>query len=268
MAPADFEKSHGIIAAENYERFFVPAIGRPVAEHLTEAARLEPGERALDVGCGTGIVARMAIEKVGPEGSVVGIDVNPAMLAVASTVVPEEAPVEWHQAPAESIPLGDDAFDVVLCQMSLQFFQDRVQAIREMRRVLTPEGRVLLSLPGPMTPLFGVLEQALGRHLEPPAAGFVRQVFSLHERNEIEKLLRDGGFDTMDIREEKIPLTMPPPAEFLDQYLASTPLSAVWASAEEPARAAVRREVVEGWQPFGGENGMGGQQPMTLAVAS
>jgi ubiquinone/menaquinone biosynthesis C-methylase UbiE len=268
MTGQESERSPGLAAAKNYERFFVPAIGRPVAEQLVAAAGLRPGERVLDVGCGTGIVARLAVEEVGPEGSVAGVDVNPEMLAVARAASPAMATVEWHQSPAESIPFDDDAFDVVLCQMSLQFFQDRVRALGEMRRVLVPGGRALLSLPGPMTPFFGILDEALGRHIGPQAAGFVRQVFSLHESEEIEELLRRGGFERSEIRAESIRLSLPGAAEFLDQYLASTPLSAMWATAEEPARSAVRREVLEGWRPIEGEGGLEGEQPMVLAIAS
>ena len=72
------------IAAENYERFFVPAIARPVADDLLSAARLRSGERVVDVACGTGIIARLAAERVGPDGSVVGVDVAPDMIEVAA----------------------------------------------------------------------------------------------------------------------------------------------------------------------------------------
>ncbi len=269
MPSGEFENSQALAlaAAANYERFFVPAIGRPAAEQLLAAAHLGPGERVLDVGCGTGIVARLAVEEVGPEGSVTGVDVNPAMLTVAGTAAPEGWAIEWQQAPAESIPLAGDAFDVVLCQMSLQFFQDRVQALREMRRVLAAGGRALLSLPGPMTPFFGVLEEALGRHLGPQAAAFVRQVFSLHEPDEIEGLLRQGGFRAIEIRSETLGLSLPGAAEFLEQYVASTPLSLLWADAEEPARLAVRREVLEQWRPLERDGGLQGAQPMVIAIA-
>lgn len=257
-----------LAAAQMYERFFVPAIGRPAADHLVAAARLRPGERVLDVGCGTGIVARVAVDEVGPEGSVAGVDVNPAMLEVARSATGAETAVEWHQAPAESLPLEAESFDVVLCQMSLQFFEDPVQALSEMRRVLASGGRTLLSLPGPMTPFFGILEQALGRHLGPPASGFVRKVFSLHESDEIKDLLRRGGFERIEIRHESVRLSLPGAAAFLEQYVASTPLSALWAKAEEPARSAVRRDVLEEWRPLEGERGLQGEQPMVLAAAS
>ena len=264
----EFERSQALAAAKSYERFFVPTIGRPVAEQLVAAARLRPGERVLDVGCGTGIVARLAVEEVGEGGSVAGADINPAMLAVARAAAPAEVAVEWHQAPAESMPLGDDTFDVVLCQMSLQFFQDRVQGLREMRRVLAPGGRALVNLPGPMTPFFAALAEAFERHLGARAAGFVRQVFSLCDPGEVEDLLRRGGFEKVDVRRESLPLALPGAAEFLAGYVASTPLSALWAAAEEPARDAARREVLEAWAPVAGEQGIRVEQPTVLAVAA
>jgi len=268
MAARFSDDGHGRDAAASYERFFVPAIGRPAAEHLVAMAQIRPGERVLDVGCGTGIVARLAVERAGPSGAVAGLDVNPQMLAVARSVSSPGAAIEWHQAPAEAMPLPDEAFDVALCQMSLQFFQDREQALREMHRVSAPEGRVLLSLPGPMTPFFGVLAEALGRHVGAPAAGFVRQVFSLHESDEIEDLLRRAGFARIDVRPAPLRLTLPEAGDFLEQYVASTPLAPLWAGADEPARSALRREVLAAWKPLEGERGLEVVQPMVVAIGS
>ncbi len=71
-------------AAENYERYFVPVIATPVADDLLSAAAVEHGERVLDVACGTGVIARLAAERVGSSGKVVGIDVAPDMIEVAA----------------------------------------------------------------------------------------------------------------------------------------------------------------------------------------
>jgi 2-polyprenyl-3-methyl-5-hydroxy-6-metoxy-1,4-benzoquinol methylase len=71
-------------AAENYERYFAPAIATPVSAGLLTAAALQPGERVLDVACGTGLIARVAAERVGRNGSVTGIDITPDMIDVAT----------------------------------------------------------------------------------------------------------------------------------------------------------------------------------------
>jgi ubiquinone/menaquinone biosynthesis C-methylase UbiE len=92
-------------AAENYERYFVPAIARPVAADLLRAANLQPGERVLDVACGTGIIARLAAEQVGPTGVVSGVDVAADMIEVArATAAPSEPVIKWSQGDAAALP--------------------------------------------------------------------------------------------------------------------------------------------------------------------
>lgn len=252
---------------ENYERFFVPAIALPVANMLLRAAALRPGERVLDVGCGTGVVARLAAGQVRPGGAVTGLDPNPGMLAVARSVTPPELGVEWHQASAESMPLPDDAFDVVLCQMSLQFMGDRRQALREMRRVLAGGGRIALNVPGPAGPPFAILTDAMARHLGDQAAGFIRTVFSLHDEADLEGLLRDADFRDPSATAETGDLLLPGPSDFLRQYVWSTPLAAVVAGASEAARAALEREVVTAWERFGEGDGMRYRQRLVTATA-
>ena len=110
MSTQPFSESFAANPAENYERYFVPAIGKPLAEDLIALAALEPGERVLDVACGTAIVARLASEKVRPTGSVAGIDVNAGMLAVARAVTPPDTSIEWYEASAEEMPLPDESY--------------------------------------------------------------------------------------------------------------------------------------------------------------
>lgn len=237
-------------AAENYQKYFVPAIGRPVAEDLIEVAKLKPGERVLDVACGTGVVTRLAATKVGASGSVAGLDVTPAMLAVARTETPPELGVEWHEGNAEAMPLADAAFDVVVCQMGLQFMSNKLAALREMRRVLATGGRVHVTVPGPKPAIFAAMADGLARHIGPEAASFADLVFSMHDRDELTGLLTSVGFRDVEIRSAPKSLPLPPPRDFLWQYIFSTPMAVAAQQVPHEKREALERDVCARWQEF------------------
>jgi len=243
-------KQYGGNAAENYERYFVPMIGMPFAAALLEAAGLRRGERVLDIACGTGVVTRLAAERAGADGAVAGLDINPAMLAVARSVPSSGAAIEWHEANAEALPIADGSFDVVLSSLGLQFVPDKESALREIRRVLDPDGRLAIATVGPTPPLFAILEQALARHVKPEVAAFVRLVFSVFEPQELEELASGAGFRDVEVRSKALPLTLPGPAEFLWQYVHSTPLAAAVAELDHAEHAALERDVVAGWRSF------------------
>lgn len=256
MPQQHFDRSFAAKAPENYQRFFVPAIGRPLADDLLRAAGLRPGERVLDVGCGTGVVTRLAADEVGPTGRVSGLDVNPGMLAVARVSTPPTMEIAWHEASADAMPFPAGAFDVVLCQMGLQFVPDRTAALREMRRVLAADGRIVLNVPGPAAPPFEALADAMREHIAPQAAGFVQTVFALHDEAEVKTLLRDAGFRDVAARADVRQLLLPSPRDFLWQYVGSTPLGAVVAEADDAARSALERAVVARWADFETREGM------------
>jgi ubiquinone/menaquinone biosynthesis C-methylase UbiE len=235
---------------QNYERFFVPAIGAPLATDLIGHAALRSGDRVLDVACGTGIVARLAAQQVGSAGTVAGLDVDPGMLAVARSATPAGLRIEWHEASADAMPLPAASFDVVLCQMGLQFMPDRHAALREMWRVLAPDGRLIFNVPGPTPPLLDVMGEALARHVGAEAAGFVGHVFSLHDTGEIQDLVRGAGFHDVSVHSDTRSLRLPAPKEFLWQYLYSTPLASAMADAGDDRRSALERDVVSKWQEF------------------
>ncbi len=241
---------------ENYEKFFVPAIGRPLAEDLVASASLRQGERILDVACGTGVVTRLAARKVGERGSVAGLDMNPGMLAVARSVTPKELAIEWYETSAEAIPLPDRSFDVVLCQMGLQFIPDKQKALREIRRILQPGGRAVLNLPGPTPAPFAVMSEALAKHIDPKIAGFVSMVFSLHDADELRRLMSDAGFSNVEVQKTHRTLRLPAPPDFLWQYIHSTPLAAPVGKASEAQREALQNEVSRRWQEFVVDGGL------------
>jgi ubiquinone/menaquinone biosynthesis C-methylase UbiE len=129
--------------AEGYESYMVPTLFGPCATNLIEAADPKPGERILDLGCGTGIVARQVASRVGAKGKVTGIDVSPNMLAVARVAADRKGlTIEWSEGNAEQLHFPDSSFDLVLCQFALMFVTNKAVALAEMRRVVTEKGRV------------------------------------------------------------------------------------------------------------------------------
>jgi ubiquinone/menaquinone biosynthesis C-methylase UbiE len=253
-------------AAENYQRYFVPAIATPVSVGLLDAANLRAGEHVLDVACGTGVIARLAAEQVQSSGSVTAIDLASDMISVAqSTAAPAGAGIEWRVGDAASLPLADNSYDVVLCQMGLMFMEDRPAALAEMRRVVVPGGRVVVNTPGAIQPAFVAMEQALVEHISPDLGGFVRAVFSMHDPDSVATLLRDTGLRAVEATATTATLKLPAAAEFLWQYINLTPMAPLVAAAPEEARLALERQVVDRWQPFvvGGKTLV--EQPMVIA---
>lgn len=130
-------------SGELYERLLVPALFEEWAPVMLAAGQVGNGDKVLDVACGTGIVARNAVARVGSEGSVVGVDLSESMLQVAERTAPL---VDWHLGDAQNLPFESESFDVVLSQAGLMFFPDPVGAVTEMRRVLRPGGRLAVQV--------------------------------------------------------------------------------------------------------------------------
>ena len=173
---------------EMYERSLVQPLFRPFAETALDRVNLTPGDRVLDIACGTGIVARLATQRVGG-GTVVGVDLSPQMLAVASAVAPE---IAWREGSAQSLPVAGERFDVVVCHQGLQFFADRAAAVREIKRVLAPGGRVAVATWCSVenSPVLGELQRVAERHLGPIAD----QRYNFGSAADLEALLAAGGF--------------------------------------------------------------------------
>lgn len=116
-------------------------------EKVVDLARIQPGDRVLDVGCGTGTLAVAAKQRVGPTGTVYGIDPSPEMIIRASKKA-RKAGVEvvFKEAIVEALPFADEYFDVVLSTLMLHHLppQAREQCACEMRRVLKSGGRALV----------------------------------------------------------------------------------------------------------------------------
>lgn len=187
---------------EIYEQALVGPLFRPWADLILEDVELGAGDRVLDIACGTGIVARLAKERLGEAGAVVGVDVSPQMLAVAHRVAPG---IDWRQGEASALPLRDnEKFDVIVCQQGLQFFSDRVAAASQMHRALVAHGRLAVSTwcPDEKFPVLRQLRGVVERHL----GAIVDRRHSFGEAGALETLLRETGF--RDVRSKTVSRTI------------------------------------------------------------
>ncbi|HUL07432.1 MAG TPA: methyltransferase domain-containing protein [Candidatus Acidoferrum sp.] len=190
-------------AADVYEEFFVPAVFREPAQHIVRAAGIGRGQSVLDVACGTGVLAREAASATGSGGQVTGLDRNDGMLAVARRLAPG---ITWQLGLAESLPFADESFDRVLSQFGLMFFEDRTGALRQMRRVLKPGGRMHVAVWDALdrSPGYAAMLKLLRRLFGAQAADALRAPFVLGEPKRLHETfakagLADGRLETFDV---------------------------------------------------------------------
>jgi SAM-dependent methyltransferase len=211
-------------AADVYESCFVPAIFGAWARPVADAAGIKTGDRVLDVGCGTGVLAREALGRVGREGHVVGLDLNEGMLAVAARTEPE---VEWRQGDAASLPFADGSFDAVVSQFALMYFPDRAASLRELWRVRAPGGRLAVAAWAQIDHAAGyrILVEIAARHCGPEAADVLAAPFVLGDQGELAELFAGSGIPDAEVTLHEGSIRFPSVREFVRIEVKGSPLA-------------------------------------------
>jgi SAM-dependent methyltransferase len=230
-----------------YEHFFGPAIFRPLSAHVIAHAAPRRGERVLDLACGTGIVARQVAELVGREGAVIGADINPAMIAAAREFSRATA-VGWIEMDATKLQLKPGTFNLVICQQGLQFFSDRLEALRRVRHGVADDGRLVVAV------WQGIDQQTLmaefarieARHLQPLGVSHDELIapFSLGDEAELHRVLTEGGFSRVSITDLRFEARFPGPDTFT-RNMETAYAAVIPAFAQNPAAFARFLDAVE-----------------------
>lgn len=244
-------------SAGAYERYLVPRFFRRWAERLVAFAGVAPGDRVLDAGCGTGIVARTAAQAVDAPGWVTGLDLNEGMLAEARRQ-DAEGRVEWTVGGVERMPFEDGAFDVVLCQQVLQFLPDRAEALAELHRVCGPGGRVALAVLRALdfNHSYERLAHALDRHAGSDAGDMMRSPFAGPDAATLRAELAAAGFRDSAVRHDLLDVRYPDPAEFLRQEAASSPLAGPLGEMDGASTEVLLRDLDEVLAPYVDDEGV------------
>jgi enediyne biosynthesis protein CalE5 len=228
---------------------------RPVMDWLCRGAGIGPGQRVLDVACGTGQPALLAAERVGPSGSVLATDVSPAMLAGAERIARAGGAtnIEFRAMAAEALDLPDATFDAATFSFGLMFCSDQPRAIAELRRVLKPGARFALSvwdLPA-KNPFFTTVFQAVSRFAPPPPAPSGPGMFSLGEEGALARLLSAGGVQDFSIESVAFVTEL----ESLDQHFElfsdmAPPVRAAAKALPKEALGELREALAEALAPY------------------
>jgi SAM-dependent methyltransferase len=211
-------------AAEVYESCFVPAIFGAWASPVADAAGIRRGDKVLDVGCGTGVLAREALRRVGQEGQVVGLDLNEGMLAVAARSEPK---IAWRRGDAASLPFEDLSFDVVVSQFALMYFPDHVASLREIWRTLAPGGRLAIAAWAPIDHARGyqILVDIAVRQCGREAADVLAAPFVLGDQVELARLLVNSGISGANVTLHEGSIRFPSVKEFIRIEVKGSPLA-------------------------------------------
>lgn len=242
--------------ADRLERQLIPA-----SDLLFAAADLQPGERVLDVGCGTGPTTRRAASLVGRQGSVTGLDISPEMLeAAAARVEPDAdgASIQWVQADATTWDPEGASFDVVISQFGVMFFSDPAAAFANLARMTRPGGRLHVAAwaERSKSPIFdlplttALAELARGSipvEVPAPDAG----PYSLSDADKVTTMLGGAGWADVRWQEHELRLSLgggAPPAEAAEGALEFGPTRIVMTGVDPAVRRTVAAAIARAFE--------------------
>ena len=189
---------------EQYDRYLAPVFFEPYADDLVARLPVQDDMRVLEVACGTGIVTRRLLARLGGRGTVVATDLNEAMFAHARTRLPAAGHAQYRTADGTSLPFESRSFDAVVCQFGLMFFPDKAAGAREALRVLKPGGVYLVNVWDAIerNPVARITHETVGGFFPGNPPRFYAVPFSYHDAGVLEALLREAGFS--DVRCDRV----------------------------------------------------------------
>ncbi|MEP0825061.1 MAG: methyltransferase domain-containing protein [Nitrososphaera sp.] len=240
--------------AEGWKKWWkiIEVGGQVVSNRLIELAEIRPGNRVLDVATGIGEPAVTAARKVGPSGKVTAIDLSPAMLSIARERAKQSGLsdiIEFQEADAESLGLPPSSFDAIVCRFGLMFMPDLVSALKTMRGLLAPNGRIAAAVWSSMdrVPAFLIPFEIVSRETgTPPPPPGSPGPFSLADTSLLRKKFEQAGFNDIKIESSKMDFKLPSPEEYVD-FVRSTaaPLGAMMAGLPAARQEEIWNKVAE-----------------------
>jgi ubiquinone/menaquinone biosynthesis C-methylase UbiE len=237
-------------AADVYERSWAAQL-RPAQDRLLDMAALRPGERVVDIACGTGLVALRAAAAVGPSGHVLATDISARMIELLDDHARRLGLTQLsaRRLGAERLDDVPDAeFEVALCALGLMYVPDVPAALAEVRRVLRPGGRMLAAVWGARArcgwaEIFPIVESRVQSDVCP-------MFFQLGTGPALQLALEKAGFARIVTERLTTTLHYASADEAADAAFEGGPVALAYSRFDEPTRADARAEYIASIAPF------------------
>ena len=237
------------LAAPGYEGLWGAQLAGVQAALLTSAT-LQPGERVLDLACGTGLVTLAAARAVAPSGHALGTDLSGEMVALAAQQAQQQgvSNAGFSRMDAEHLAVADGSVDVVLCSLGLMYVPEPERVVSEARRVLRPGGRLVVSVWGERAHcgwagLFGIVDAEVSSEVCP-------LFFRLGQAGALARLCADAGLTPADEHRLRSTLTYEDGGQACDAALVGGPVALAWSRFDEATRERVRERYLASIAPW------------------
>ncbi|MCI4351817.1 MAG: methyltransferase domain-containing protein [Thermoplasmata archaeon] len=216
----------------------------PFRTDLVARLHPDPGENILDMGTGPGEPALTIAARVGPTGHVTGIDLSEKMIEIARRITTAQSVpnADFRVMDCSKLEFPDGTFDAIISSFGFQIFTDPEKAAQEARRVLSPKGRIAVSVwsTGDQVPALHAIVGPMLVHAEPDETGYLPTPYETGGPGEMVAFLEQAGF--RDCQETRVRHSMRFENEdrYLQSILKATPIG--HSLSEEPPE--VQREVL------------------------
>lgn len=213
---------------EIYEKHLVPVIFDPFARDL--ASRMGPRVEGsvLEIACGTGVLTRTMVPCLADDARLIATDLNEAMLRLAEQRTPRDPRVSFRTADGMALPFPDGAFDRVVCQFGVMFYPDRMNGLREARRVLKPGGVFLFNVWDRFdrNPFGRLAHQTIASFFPQDPPTFYFTPFGFHDPDLLQSLLRTAGFRQVETTYADAMAVAPTARDFATGLVRGNPVAA------------------------------------------